>query len=206
MGLVPATLEELTQTITQDVPFSVALVWMSLHSDDPGSSGANEITFGTGASGRQAVPFTDTNTSDVSYTVGEAVTVTYIGFWTAQTAGTFLGGFPMVGTMQLVTGIFGATDWWAPSHGFAVGDNVRLFDPPGFVATIPAPYTADTPYVVNAVDSVDQFTIVQSGGFTQTFTASGSCAIAPDLSVTTPAQGGLVIFPANTGVVYSTVS
>lgn len=212
MGLTGAVLEQLTQTITQNTPFSEPIVWMSLHSDDPGSTGLNEITFGSGVEGRQSVPFaagtmgTDTNSADVTFTVAVAVTIPYIGFWDSQLGGDFLGGFPLAGPMTLCTGIVGANTLFVPNHSFQIGDAVRLFQPPGYVGAVPSPLALDTPYTVWSTPTSDLLNLIEPGGIVATLTSSGSLAIAADLSVTPPAAGGLVVFQSGTGVSYSTVS
>lgn len=69
----------------------------SLHSAAPGDTGANEISGGSPAYARKAVTI-GTSTSggpralsaDVTFDV-PAVTVAYVGFWTALTGGTFVG-------------------------------------------------------------------------------------------------------------------
>jgi hypothetical protein len=76
--------------------------YVSLHSDNPGETGANEITTGTDADYiRKSTTFTDatsgscSNESAVTWTVDSAssgYTIRYAGVWTAETNGTFLGG------------------------------------------------------------------------------------------------------------------
>lgn len=75
-------------------------VYVSLHDDDPGLTGTDEIsggsyarqtvTFGTiadGGGGRQIA-----NTGAVSFALMPAVTVTHVGLWDAVTGGNFLYG------------------------------------------------------------------------------------------------------------------
>lgn len=78
---------------------------VSLHTGDPGATGANEVTGGSYA--RQAESFGAasgralTNGSDIVFTDMPAVTVTYIGFWTA--GGTWKGGFAVTSTPVSLT-------------------------------------------------------------------------------------------------------
>lgn len=75
--------------------FSVADVYMSLHTADPGETGASEVTggsyarqvttFGAAASGAVA------NDSAESFTM-PAATVTHVGLWDDASAGNFLWG------------------------------------------------------------------------------------------------------------------
>lgn len=71
-------------------------VYMSLHTGDPGTTGANEVTgtpyarlqvtFGTPASGAVA------NTNNPEFSVPDSTAVTHIGLWSALTDGDFYIG------------------------------------------------------------------------------------------------------------------
>jgi len=74
--------------------------WISLHTGDPSTTGANEATGGSPAYARKQTTWTG-GTSDgvvagsaVSFDV-PAGTYTHIGVWSASTAGTFVGGFAL---------------------------------------------------------------------------------------------------------------
>lgn len=77
---------------------SLLVTHASLHTADPGNTGANEVTGGSPAYARKAITMaaasggtrtaSDTPVFDVP---GGGTTVTHVGFWTAATAGTFLG-------------------------------------------------------------------------------------------------------------------
>jgi hypothetical protein len=73
-----------------------AAVYLSLHTGDPGSTGASEVTGGSYA--RQAVALDAANAKATANTDIEdfagmpAVTVTHIGLWDASTNGNFLIG------------------------------------------------------------------------------------------------------------------
>ena len=68
-------------------------LYLSLHTADPGKTGASEVTGGSYA--RQAVTFGTfatgqaSNTAKIDFTSMPAATVTHIGIWDASTAGTF---------------------------------------------------------------------------------------------------------------------
>lgn len=78
-------------------------IYVSLHTADPGTDGANEL-IGNGY-GRQLMPFNAAgadgiteNTNDETF--GPATTAgwteaTHFGFWSAETEGTFHGGFAL---------------------------------------------------------------------------------------------------------------
>jgi hypothetical protein len=79
----------------------LATAYVSLHTADPGNTGASEVS-GNGYARQGPVAFTasgnnptvDSNTAVVSFPTATATwgTVTNFGLWTAATAGTFLGG------------------------------------------------------------------------------------------------------------------
>ncbi len=78
--------------------------YLSLHSADPGTTGASEITGGSyarqviqvGAASGGVVTSTDAQT--FSGMPAEASGVPYVGIWTAATAGTYLWGGANSGT------------------------------------------------------------------------------------------------------------
>jgi len=78
-------------------------LFLSIHTADPGDTGANEytaysgglrpaITFGAAAS---AAASTGGTNAQQDFTSMGATTITHIGLWTANTAGTFKGGGPL---------------------------------------------------------------------------------------------------------------
>jgi hypothetical protein len=71
--------------------------YVSLHTGDPGSTGANEVTGGTYT--RQQVTLSaaankaSSNSGILNFTLMPAVTVTHVGIWTLQANGAFeIGG------------------------------------------------------------------------------------------------------------------
>jgi hypothetical protein len=70
--------------------------WVALHTGDPGTTGANEVTGGSYA--RQQVNFNAAaskaakNAASFSFANMPAATVTHISLWSAETVGTFLIG------------------------------------------------------------------------------------------------------------------
>lgn len=72
-------------------------VWASLHTADPGTTGANEVTGGSPTYARKAITWNaaatgnlDNNANPV-FDVPAATTVAHVGLWSAATAGTFYG-------------------------------------------------------------------------------------------------------------------
>lgn len=80
--------------------FAGLALFASLHTADPGATGASEVTGGSPAYARIAVTWdpasggiiaADTGTP-VVFDVPSGVTVSYAGLWSASTAGTWYGG------------------------------------------------------------------------------------------------------------------
>ena len=75
---------------------ALSITHISLHDGAPGAGGANESTGGSPAYARKAVTFDAAAASaralnaDVTFDV-PASTITYVGYWTAVTGGTFHG-------------------------------------------------------------------------------------------------------------------
>lgn len=88
--------------------------YASLHSADPGTTGANELTGGSYA--RQAVVFGAAsggqvaNNAALSWPNAGTTPVTHVGFWTAATGGTYLGGLAVAApaTANPITAAAGA--------------------------------------------------------------------------------------------------
>ena len=70
--------------------------WVSLHTADPGETGANEVSGGSYA--RQTITFNAAasglvdNVAQEDFTSMPAVTVTHIGVWDSATVGEFIAG------------------------------------------------------------------------------------------------------------------
>lgn len=77
---------------------AAAVTHISLHDDDPGATGANELTGGSPAYARQAVAWgaaasgVATMTGTETFDIPAGSTVSHFGLWTASSGGTFLGG------------------------------------------------------------------------------------------------------------------
>lgn len=211
MPMTDAVQEGLTEAVTQDNSYvATAEVWFSLHSANPSTSGANEVTSGTGSAGRQQVTFsgadgTDTNSAAVEIEL-TSETVSWVGYWTAQTGGTWLGGFPLVGAGTILAAASGDTSLLAPAHGLSINDTVRLFPMPGPAASaVPAGFSADTIYwVVATADSNHIELSATMGGGAISTTGDGACGIYADETQTS--ASGVLTFPASTGITYRTTS
>ena len=75
--------------------------WISLHTEDPGETGANEIL--SDEYGRQRVemvriaPGTMTNSQPIEFPTLPEARISYFGCWIEETGGVFLLGGPIVG-------------------------------------------------------------------------------------------------------------
>lgn len=82
--------------------------YVSLHSADPGDTGANEISGGSPAYSREVGALAAASSSSRALTVATehdvppSTTVAYVGLWSAASAGTFYGAFAV--TSETFTG------------------------------------------------------------------------------------------------------
>lgn len=90
-------------------------VFASLHTADPGTNGANEVTGGSPAYARKAITWNaasggalDNNANPV-FDV-PATTVAYVGLWSAVTAGTFYGSFDVTDEVFAAQGTYTLSD------------------------------------------------------------------------------------------------
>lgn len=83
------------------------LVYISVHTADPGTTGASESTGGSPVYARKAAVFGaavngTATAAELTFDV-PASTITHFGVWSAVTAGTFRGGNPLAGGSQVFT-------------------------------------------------------------------------------------------------------
>lgn len=76
---------------------AVGAVFVSLHSDDPGDNGANEISGGSPAYARKAITWDGASSGSINSSnipeldVPGSTTVKNVGFWSLATGGVFYG-------------------------------------------------------------------------------------------------------------------
>ncbi len=88
--------EKILNKVFRNVDFTVSSVKVSLHTADPGETGANEVTGGTYT--QQTAAFdaavnpagTNQNTSVINFTLMPVCVVTHVGVW--DSSGNFLWG------------------------------------------------------------------------------------------------------------------
>ncbi len=89
-------LELLDQVLTNAAAPAIATVYTSLHTADPGETGASEATGGSYA--RQSTAFNvaaaglSDNSANIVFTSMPAATLTHVGLWDASSGGNFLWG------------------------------------------------------------------------------------------------------------------
>lgn len=86
-----------TQRENLAIAYGTNAAYASLHTADPGTTGASEISGGSPAYARKALSWTAGSsdgvvTATVTFDVPTGVTVAGAGVWTALTAGTYLDG------------------------------------------------------------------------------------------------------------------
>jgi hypothetical protein len=93
-------------------------VYASLHTADPGDNGANEVSGGDPAYARQGVTWNsagsgtmDDSTSPApEFNVPGSTTVAYVGFWSADSGGTFYGAAAVDNEVFTNQGTYTLTD------------------------------------------------------------------------------------------------
>lgn len=77
------------------------VLWVSIHSADPGSTGANELAGGSPAYGRKAVAWSAAaagsveTSAAVRFDIPAGANAHYLGAWSAASGGTFRGSGPL---------------------------------------------------------------------------------------------------------------
>jgi hypothetical protein len=147
---------------------------MSLHTGDPSTTGANEVSGGSPAYARQPISWAAASGGSKSITGTEVFdvpagsTIRYLGLFSAITAGTFFGYIPAQGAAVGARKQFSVPDTTAdtlesPAHGFANNDTVIVFASVG--AALPTGLSEGTVYfVVNQTTDDFQLSTTSGGG------------------------------------------
>jgi len=105
--------DDINDGIFNNTALQVAQAYLSLHTGDPSTTGANEVTGGSYA--RQTIPQvasssgTYTSDANIDFTDMPSTTVTHIGIWSAESGGTFYCGASL-----------------SSSQAFDAGDTARM--------------------------------------------------------------------------------
>lgn len=144
---------------------------LSLHSGIPNGSGSNELTGGAPAYARKAVTWTAASAGDVSKDAGNPVfdvpagsSAFFVGYWTALSAGTFLGYSPVNGgTIDGFATVAGSGDALTSyAHGLVSTDRLIVKAPGG--QALPTGLDETTIYwVVNGATDTFQLSLTSGG-------------------------------------------
>lgn len=167
--------------------------FLSLHSGDPSTTGANELTGGSPAYARKAVTWAAasggqrSNSAAITFDV-PATTVTHVGFWSAVTAGTFYGYYPAGGFTPMAATLDAGNDAFTSfAHGLANTNQVLVYDVQA--AGLPTGFTEGTIYfVVSATTDTFQLSAT-SGGAAITVTTAAEVVVQRVLPEVFAAQG-----------------
>ena len=91
-------------------------VYVSLHSADPGESGTNELSGGSPAYARKASTWNAASNGSMDnsnvpvFDVPAGATVSFVGFWSAITSGTFYGSANVTDEVFAGQGTYTLTD------------------------------------------------------------------------------------------------
>lgn len=171
---------------------------IGIHTGDPSTTGANEVTGGTPAYARKAVAWsaastgTQANSGALTFDIPLGTTCYHMGLFSAITAGTFYGWFPIGGASPMVATCDAATDVFTSfAHGLANTNQVVLYDIQA--AGLVTGFTEGTVYFVVAA-ATDTFQLsATSGGSAITVTTSFEAAVHRVIPESFGSQGTLGI-------------
>jgi len=95
---------------------AAAAVYVSMHDDDPGTTGLNEITGGSPAYARKSITWNAASggaldsSNAPSFDIPAGTTVKYIGYWSAASGGTFYGSDAITNEVYAGQGTYTLTD------------------------------------------------------------------------------------------------
>lgn len=170
-------LNNTAKNLMEDALAAVA-VYVSLHTADPGASGTSEVTGGSPAYARKSITWSSASGGVLSasnapvFDVPASTTVGWGGLWSASTAGTFYGGFPLgpSGTPKLFHGNDSDDIISVPSHGYSDTNTVVVVDT---IGSLPTGLSEGTIYYVRD-STTDTFKLsATNGGSAINLTADG---------------------------------
>lgn len=168
---------ELLDALTGVGSYVTTQAYLSLHTADPGETGANEVAGGSYA--RQTVTF-DAAASGVTqnatleeFTGMPTATITDAGLWDAVSGGNFLTAIPLGAPARGFASAIASTDaFTSPAHGLVDDDRVRFRAVSG-VGNLPTGLSESTLYFVVSA-ATDTFQVSATlGGAAVNFTTDG---------------------------------
>lgn len=184
-------------------------VFASLHTGDPSTTGANEVTGGSPAYARKAITWNTvgsgqrTNNGALAFDIPAATTVYWVGLWSALTTGTYYGAFPCQTTgaapkaALVLSGDVTANTIECVSHGFSAGDRVTCY--PVLAGSLPTGLTAGVVYYVIATGLATDVLEVStsSGGSAVDITGEGPLMVQKVVPEVFAGQGTYTVADAS---------
>ncbi len=157
--------------------------FISLHTDAPGDSGANEVSGGAPAYARQSLNWIaaaagtlNKDATIITFDVPASTEVKFLGIWSAATGGDFYGWAPIEGGDVAGVATVATDDTWTSfAHGLSDTEQVILNSVNG---ALPVGVSEDTLYyVINA--TTDTFQVSATlGGSAIDITTAGEARFA----------------------------
>lgn len=181
---------------------SNVIAYASLHSGDPSTTGANELTGGSPAYARKAVSWAaagsgqQSTNATITWDIPASTTVYHVGFWSAVTAGTFYGYYPVGGYAAQTAVVLASSDTFTSyAHGYSNTQQVLVYDVQA--GGVPTGLTEGTIYFIIA-SATDTFQLsATSGGSAINVTADGEVAVQRVLPEVFAGQGQYSITSGN---------
>jgi hypothetical protein len=178
--------------------FGGAYGFVSLHTGDPSTTGANEATGGSPAYARKAITWSAASAGSMAASNAPvfdvpAGTYYYLGFWTLSSGGTWGGYVPLGSTARRACAVTAAdlagNTIQSPAHGYVAGNQVVFWSTIG--ASVPTGLSEGTVYFVIATGlTTDVFEVSTTlGGAAVDITAIGDADVQKLTSETFAAQG-----------------
>lgn len=181
---------------------ATTITHVSLHTAYPGESGTSEVSGGSPAYARQSVTWAASSSGNKvsnnaqAFDVPAAVSVNWLGFWTALTSGTFLATSPNgANPKRYALSLASANTIGAVNHGYTANQPVVFYSD-----TPPSGLTAGTTYyVVGATVTTDTFQVsaAPSGAAIALTGQPGNAAVVS--SIVTESFGAQGTFTVNAG-------
>lgn len=171
--------------------------FVSLHSGNPGTTGANELSGGSPAYSREAVVWSAasggqaTNSGAITFDVPAGITVYHVGFSDAVTGGNNNGYAPLVGTPKGFGSAAAGTDVvTSVAHGLS--DTWQVVVANVFAESLPTGLTEGDVYFVRDA-TTDTFKLALTSGGTAIDLGAGELAFQRCVPETFGSQGTLTI-------------
>lgn len=170
--------------------------FVSLHSGNPGTTGANELSGGSPAYSREAIAWNAaasgqaTNSGAITFDVAAATTAYHVGLWDAVTGGNFYGYAPLVGTPRGFGSAAASDVITSVAHGLS--DTWQVVVANVFAESLPTGLTEGDVYHVRDA-ATDTFKLAATAGGAAIDLGAGELAFQRVVPETFGSQGTLTI-------------